>query len=143
MVNRPVGPPGEPPVPTVGAMLRGSPSDRSVCAAAAAHSVNSMSASQSALLASLIAFLLRNEYGTFAGRDDHAEWVAGSARRNRCWLFIASEHPPKRDPDSRPRRKPLRDYKRPTQSQIRTASAHDRTTTCSWSGAARGAEPCK
>src|ERR1041384_972843 len=73
MVNRPVGPPGCPPGPTVGAILRGSPSDRSVCAVAAAHSVNSMSANQSALLASLIAFLLRNEYGTFAGRGDHFE----------------------------------------------------------------------
>src|ERR1041384_7404564 len=94
MVNRPVGPPGEPPLPPVGAMLRGSPSDRSVCAVAAAHSVNNMSANQSALLASLIAFLLRNEYGTFAGRGDHAERVAGSARRDTCWFFIASEHPP-------------------------------------------------
>jgi len=40
---------------------------------AAAHSVNSMSANQSALLASLIAFLLRNEFGTFAGRGDRTK----------------------------------------------------------------------
>src|SRR6185436_1545547 len=58
MVNRPVGPPGGPPVPTVGAWFRGSFAFLKVCADTAAHSTNMTSAVNSALVASLIAFLL-------------------------------------------------------------------------------------
>lgn len=53
-------------MPTVGAMFRGSFSFRKVWAETAAHRINIMSAPKSALLASLIAFLLRNEYKKFA-----------------------------------------------------------------------------
>src|SRR4051794_2537732 len=67
MVKSPVGPPGVPPVPTVGAWLRGSLPGRSVCAVAADNRIKVASAANSALLASLIAFLLRNEFN-FCGR---------------------------------------------------------------------------
>src|ERR671912_260891 len=62
MVKRPVGPPGVPPVPTVGAWLRGSFSGLSVWAVTADTSRVVASAAKSALLANLIAFLLRNEF---------------------------------------------------------------------------------
>src|ERR671928_1067520 len=67
MVKSPVGPPGAPPVPTVGAWLRGSLPGRSVCAVTADNRIKVASAAKSALLASLIAFLLRNEF-KFCGR---------------------------------------------------------------------------
>src|SRR5215213_3707556 len=67
MVKSPVGPPGVPPVPTVGAWLRGSLPGRSVCAVTADNRIKVVSAAKSALLASLIAFLLRNEFN-FCGR---------------------------------------------------------------------------
>src|SRR5918998_5670315 len=67
MVKSPVGPPGGPPVPTVGAWLRGSLPGRSVCAVTADNRIKVASAAKSALLASLIAFLLRNEF-KFCGR---------------------------------------------------------------------------
>src|SRR5919202_959635 len=67
MVKSPVGPPGGPPVPTVGAWLRGSLPGRSVCAVTADNRIKVASAAKSALLASLIAFLLRNEFN-FCGR---------------------------------------------------------------------------
>src|ERR671920_1404141 len=67
MVKSPVGPPGVPPVPTVGAWLRGSLPGRKVCAVAADSRTKVASAAKSALLASLIAFLLRNEFN-FCGR---------------------------------------------------------------------------
>src|ERR671929_2076767 len=67
MVKSPVGPPGGPPVPTVGAWLRGSLPGRKVCAVAADSRTKVASAAESALLASLIAFLLRNEFN-FCGR---------------------------------------------------------------------------
>src|SRR5215217_8518875 len=67
MVKSPVGPPGVPPVPTVGALLRGSLPGRKVCAVAADSRTMVASAAKGALLASLIAFLLRNEFN-FCGR---------------------------------------------------------------------------
>jgi hypothetical protein len=48
-------------VPTVGAMFLGSSDGLNVCAVTAAHSTNKTSIKNDALLASLIAFLLRNE----------------------------------------------------------------------------------
>src|SRR5437588_12465650 len=71
MVNRPVGPPSGPPVPTEGDWLRGSLPGLSVCPVTAANRNKLASAAKSALLASLIAFLLRNEF-KFCGRGDRA-----------------------------------------------------------------------
>src|ERR671932_1052466 len=62
MVNRPVGPPSGPPVPTEGDWLRGSLPGLSVCPVTADIRIKLASAAKSALLASLIAFLLRNEF---------------------------------------------------------------------------------
>src|SRR5919206_493378 len=62
MVNRPVGPPSGPPVPTEGDWLRGSLPGLSVCPVTAEIRTKLASAAKSALLASLIAFLLRNEF---------------------------------------------------------------------------------
>src|ERR1043165_4259966 len=71
MVNRPVGPPSGPPVPTEGDWLRGSLPGLSVCPATAVIRIKLVSAAKSALLASLIAFLLRNEFKR-CGRGDRA-----------------------------------------------------------------------
>src|SRR2546423_5370977 len=80
MVKSPVGPPGGPPVPTVGAWLRGSLPGLRVCADTAANRIKVASAAKSALLASLIAFLLRNEF-IFCGRGrPFSPVVAGAAR---------------------------------------------------------------
>src|ERR1041385_1638401 len=58
MVNNPVGPPGVPPVPTVGAWFLGSVSGLSVCPAETIEITKITSALTSTLVASLIAFLL-------------------------------------------------------------------------------------
>ncbi len=49
-------------MPTAGDWFRGSSGDLKVCADTTAHNTNVTSAAISALVASLIAFLLRNEY---------------------------------------------------------------------------------
>src|SRR5438876_10208661 len=59
MVNKPVGPPSGPPVPTDGDRFLGSFSPRGVCAFATADKIKIASAQKSTLFASLIAFLLR------------------------------------------------------------------------------------
>src|SRR5437588_4111911 len=79
MVNKPVGPPSGPPVPTDGDWLRGSLPGLSVCPVTAANRNKLVSAAKSALLASLIAFLLRNEF-KFCGRATVLLEVASAAR---------------------------------------------------------------
>src|SRR5438093_6894456 len=59
MVNKPVGPPSGPPVPTDGDRFLGSFSPLGVCAFATADKIKITSAQKSTLFASLIAFLLR------------------------------------------------------------------------------------
>src|ERR1044072_3344885 len=91
MVKSPVGPPGSPPVPTVGAGWRGSLPGRKVWAVAADSRTMVASAAKSALLASLIAFLLRNEVN-FCGRGrpgspksrERPAGVRGAAGRDRA-----------------------------------------------------------
>src|SRR5205085_5723140 len=59
MVNRPVGPPSGPPVPTDGDRFLGSVSGLGVCPTARTERTKITSAQRSTLVASLIAFLLR------------------------------------------------------------------------------------
>src|SRR2546430_3328022 len=73
MVNSPVGPPGDPPVPTVGAWFLGSFPGLSVCAETAATITNVLSAATSALFPNLIAFLLDNRSKVFARRAQDRE----------------------------------------------------------------------
>src|SRR6266498_752150 len=61
MVNRPVGPPSGPPVPTDGDKFLGSVSGLGVCPTARTERTKITSAQRSTLVASLIAFLLRYE----------------------------------------------------------------------------------
>src|SRR5256885_11306209 len=61
MVNRPVGPPSGPPVPTDRDKFLGSVSGLGVCPTARTERTKITSAQRSTLVASLIAFLLRYE----------------------------------------------------------------------------------
>src|SRR5829696_2069378 len=140
MVKSPVGPPGVPPVPTVGAWLRGSLPGRKVCAVAADSRIKVASAAKSALLASLIAFLLRNEF-KFCGRGRPC---SPKSPRRPCALDAAC--------CVRPAVSPLAASGQPFESwgagapttSVNPLSQRNcyrpRTrTSCRWSGAARGA----
>src|SRR2546421_2106799 len=61
MVNRPVGPPSGPPVPTDGDRFLGSVSGLGVCPTTRTERTKITSAQRSTLVASFIAFLLRYE----------------------------------------------------------------------------------
>src|ERR1044072_1213314 len=128
MVKSPVGPPGVPPVPTVGAWLAGSLPGLSVWAVTADNRIKVVSAAKSALLASLIAFLLRNEFN-FCGRGRPCSPLTlrpGGALGS-CRL----------------RREKARGAGAPTTSvnplSQRNCYRPRTRTSCRWSGAARGA----
>src|ERR1044072_1047494 len=143
MVNKPVGPPSGPPVPTEGDWLRGSLPGLSVCPATAVIRIKLVSAAKSALLASLIAFLLRNEFKR-CGRGDRAPWK--SLRRQSP---LARSQQPCRGGAWPLPGDACESWARTLQLQAHnlgvkeTAAALEPRKSCRWSGAARGAERLK